>query len=162
MTAPLTAADTRLDPRLTRAFRRQRWRAPVVPPVPGCAGMSAPVITGYTAQIGGPPIHCAQGIEDDRAWFARHHGRNHRLRPPLGGERDALEAQRAALSIPRSSQPCVIVRQVEPGARIRLYGFVRRWPLNSEGEAAALLAEMAEANNGRVELIEAAVREGRL
>ena len=60
-------------------------------------------ITSMTVQFGGPPILCDQGLADDRDWFGRHHGRNHRIRPPIGGERNSLppgppSARRLSLS----------------------------------------------------------------
>jgi hypothetical protein len=30
------------------------------------------------------------GCNDDRAWFSRHHGRNHRLRKPIGVSENML------------------------------------------------------------------------
>jgi hypothetical protein len=71
------------------------------------------MITGRTIRIGGPPILCAEGIKRDRAWFERHHGRNHYFRSPIGGETASLEGG------PPGWLPIIVVRQVEPGARIR-------------------------------------------
>jgi hypothetical protein len=83
-------------------------------------------LDGYTLQFGGPRSPCIRGLEDDPAWFARYHGRNHRIRQPIGGEVDSLAGG------PPRFKPLVIVRQVEPGARIRVACWVRRQPLNSE------------------------------
>ena len=60
-----------------------------------------------------PAYLCAEGIERDRAWFERHHGRNHYFRSPIGGEAASLEGG------PPGWLPIIVVRQVEPGARIR-------------------------------------------
>jgi hypothetical protein len=71
-----------------------------------------PIITGTTVQYGtGPLILCDQGFINDREWFAHHHGRNYRIRSPIGEEQASLEAEQKAH--PRL-KPCVLVRQVKP------------------------------------------------
>ena len=108
-----------------------------------------------TAQIGGSPILCDRGFHDDRAWFARHYGRNHRLRKPIGGERAGLPPG------PPKCKPLVVVKQLKPGSRVRVLCWVRERPPNSEAIAARLFNEAAE-GWPEVVAIEAAVREGRL
>jgi len=49
---------------------------------------------------------------EDRNWFERNPKRSHRMRAPLSGELDGVE-------IPADRMPIVLVRQVEPGSRIR-------------------------------------------
>jgi hypothetical protein len=111
-------------------------------------------ITSMTVHFGGPPILCDQGLADDRDWFGRHHGRNRRIRPPIGGERDALPPG------PPKCTPTIVVRQLEPGKRVRVQCWVTR-RLNSEALARCLFDEAAEGWPA-VAAIEAAAREGRL
>ena len=54
---------------------------------------------------------------DDRQWFLAHPSRAHRVRQTLPGE-TAPTAQGHVLPLPE--QCCVIVRQIEPGSRLRL------------------------------------------
>jgi hypothetical protein len=73
------------------------------------------------------------GADDDREWFARHHGRNHRLRKPIGVS-EHLVAPRVD-----GARAIVLVRQVEPGSRCRAFSAVRGpMPLNSEAVAERL------------------------
>ena len=118
-------------------------------------------ITGYTIQFGSPTIPCAKGVEDDREWFARHYGRNYRLRKPIGGEIAALELERSTRGVRPGWRPCMLVRQVEPGTRIRAACYVRRWPLNSETVASEMFAEIT-ADDPWTAKVEALVREGKL
>ena len=52
--------------------------------------------------------------DDDRKWFERNPRRAHRVRPPFPGEYDAEAAE-----TPPGHVLIVLVRQVEPGRRIR-------------------------------------------
>jgi hypothetical protein len=76
--------------------------------------------------------------EDDRLWFERHAGRNHRIRSPIGGEAFATGGP------PPGQVRLIAVRQVWPGARLKA-SFV--WPpdapvpVNSEAAAAELYEE---------------------
>lgn len=95
-------------------------------------------VSGYTLQFGdGPLVPCAEASEDDRAWFSRNVARNHRIRPPIGGEREAFKDG------PRRLKPIMIVRQVEPGARIRVSAWATRRPLNSERLGRSLFDQIA-------------------
>jgi len=49
---------------------------------------------------------------DDREWFAQNRGRSHRMRMPFPGELDGVE-------IPAGRKVIMLVRQVEPGRRLR-------------------------------------------
>ena len=55
----------------------------------------------------------------DAAWFASHPSRSHRLRSVLPGEEGAI-GEIAGQQLPLNHEVQVIVRQVEPGARVRL------------------------------------------
>ena len=79
-------------------------------------------------QVGGDRlITCAEGSEDDRLWFQRNPARSHRIRFPIGGER------RIKREYPRGVAAMVAVRQVKPGARLRVsFGWRGPEPLNSE------------------------------
>jgi hypothetical protein len=78
-------------------------------------------IPGWTIQLGGGPlVTCTRAIENDRRWFATHHGRGFRT--------------------------LIVVRQVQPGSRIRL-DFAWRGSaalLNSETLAAEVFAVAAK------------------
>lgn len=111
--------------------------------------------TGMTVQVGDPLILCDKGCANDSDWFGRHHGRNHRIRPPIGGERDSLPPG------PPKCTPIIVVRQLEPGARVRVQCWVKSRPLNSEALARRLFDAAAEGWPA-VAAIEAAVRERRL
>jgi hypothetical protein len=58
------------------------------------------------------PLSC-----DDRKWFAANPQRSHRLRPAFPGE---LAASRVSIPMPSGHEVQYLVRQVEPGKRIRL------------------------------------------
>jgi hypothetical protein len=95
------------------------------------------------------------GAEDDQDWFARHHGRNHRMRRPIGREVDLFADG------PPQGMALVVVRELKAGTRIRLGCWARRPPLNGEAAAAALYAALA-ADQPEVARIEALVQGGRL
>lgn len=57
--------------------------------------------------------------EDDASWFAANPTRTHRLRPIIGGEKDSFGSV-GNQKIPPFHQFQVVVRQVEPGARVRV------------------------------------------
>jgi hypothetical protein len=76
----------------------------------------------------------ADGSDDDRAWFARHPARRHRLRHPIGCE---LELARTGL--PAHVISLMAVHQIREGERVRIpIGADRIEPaqLNSEIVAA--------------------------
>ncbi|MEG3176155.1 hypothetical protein U1872_07945 [Sphingomonas sp. RB3P16] len=56
---------------------------------------------------------------DDANWFAANPSRTHRLRPMIGGEKESFGAV-GNQQVPLFHQLQVLVRQVEPGARVRL------------------------------------------
>ncbi|GEM_PF-3389268 len=58
---------------------------------------------------------------DDAAWFEANPTRSHRLRPLLDGEREAMPTERAFGPMPAGHELQVVVRQVEPGQRIRSF-----------------------------------------
>jgi hypothetical protein len=49
---------------------------------------------------------------DDRQWFKQSSGRSHRMRPPFPGELDGVK-------LPAGRKVVVLVRQIEPGKRVR-------------------------------------------
>ncbi len=113
-------------------------------------------VTGATVQFGGKQLlACTKGLEDDRAWFARHHGRAHRIRRPLGGERKLPPPP------PRGFKRLIVVRQIKPGSRIRLdLGWRGAPPLNAEGVAAEIFAVAAEGHPRFAEIVRC-LEEGR-
>ena len=58
--------------------------------------------------------------EDDAAWFRNNPDRSHRLRPMLAGEAATLPSEVTITEIPANHRLEILVRQVEPGARIRV------------------------------------------
>lgn len=56
---------------------------------------------------------------DDAAWFKTHPERSHRLRPVLQGEAEAMPVRIPSSQVPKGYRVDVLVRQVEPGKRIR-------------------------------------------
>jgi hypothetical protein len=81
----------------------------------------------------------ADGSDDDRAWFARHPGRSHRIRTAVGAERLMGEPK-------RGFRPMVAIRQLAPGERIRApFGWRKSTPLlNSEATAARMFQVASE------------------
>jgi hypothetical protein len=79
---------------------------------------------------------------DDREWFARHFGRNHRSRRPIGGERPLVSA-------PPGFKAMVVVRQLESGSRGRIpFAWHRGEPLlNSEATAKQLFWQASRAQS---------------
>jgi hypothetical protein len=77
------------------------------------AGLNTPVVMGSATT----PWSC-----DDRQWFAANPQRSHRLRPAFPGELDALRGSNPSceLQAPPDHEIQFVVRQVEPGKRIRL------------------------------------------
>jgi hypothetical protein len=82
------------------------------------------------------------GSADDRAWFARHHGRNHRIRKPIGAERLLFEPG-------RGFKPMIVVRQLTVGQRGRVpFGWPKGEPLlNAESIAARVFRLAVEGAN---------------
>ena len=96
---------------------------------------------GATVRRGGDTLlSCTKGLEDDTRWFARHFGRDHRIRKPLGKERASFGRPPG-----RGLVTLVAVRQVAVGYRVRVAVFAPRGTLNSEaaGRAAFKLAREA-------------------
>jgi hypothetical protein len=66
-------------------------------------------------------------VQNDRDWFGQHKHRSHRIRPALPGELDQVDGFPAdhmnvlkALAREGKLNFCVVVRQIEPGVRIRV------------------------------------------
>lgn len=57
--------------------------------------------------------------EDDAAWFKKHPQRSHRLRPLIEGEAATLPAEITSSILPPNHQLEILVRQIQPGARVR-------------------------------------------
>jgi hypothetical protein len=57
------------------------------------------------------------GAEDDRRWFAAHPDRQHRIRPYLPGD---CSLDRPMPALPRGCSWVTVVRQEQPGVRLRL------------------------------------------
>jgi len=68
------------------------------------------------------------GSTNDRAWFARHIGRNHRIRKPIGSEHLFVEHR-------HGFKPMIVVKQIEPGMRLRMAVCWRRGEPLLNGEA---------------------------
>src|SRR5262245_43887982 len=83
-----------------------------------------------------------RAVNDDRRWFASHPRRTHRIRPPGIGERQAMRDYPAM-------RPFIVVRQVQPGVRIRQCAWLTARVPNLEEIAHAVfdLALDAAANN---------------
>jgi hypothetical protein len=77
---------------------------------------------------------------DDRVWFEKNPSRAHRLRPPFPGEMDETAAE-----TPAGCELLVLVRQVEPGSRMRagLHFGVDWLPLPDHEAVAHALFEVA-------------------
>ena len=58
---------------------------------------------------------------DDAAWFAARPDRSHRLRPLLKDELETLPGAIRTSRLPKGHELQVLVRQVEPGARVRTF-----------------------------------------
>jgi hypothetical protein len=56
---------------------------------------------------------------DDAAWFAENRDRSHRLRPAFPGEAETLPSDYSDTVLPPRHEFQMLVRQVEPGQRIR-------------------------------------------
>jgi hypothetical protein len=69
-------------------------------------------------------LHCEDNAwkDDDRIWFSHNPTRSHRLRPLLPGELSSTLTD--DLSVPPGHELQILVRQVEPGLRVRT-GFYR-------------------------------------
>jgi hypothetical protein len=81
------------------------------------------------------------GSDDDWAWFGRHHGRNYRLRKPIGVEHSLLPDLKGGKGF-------VVVRQTVPGERLRApFGWRGPTPLNSEAVCAQLFAAAISGRN---------------
>jgi hypothetical protein len=79
------------------------------------AGMNAPPFAAWS--------DLDAGATDDRAWFKRHVGRNHRIRKPIGSEGLFIEPR-------RGFKPMIVDNQLEPGMRLRMaFGWRRCEPL---------------------------------
>jgi hypothetical protein len=72
--------------------------------------------------VGRPPeVNFVDSLwkEDDRAWFERNRGRAHRVRMPFPGE-----ANKEAANLSAGQALVMLVRQIEPGARLRAAVFL--------------------------------------
>jgi hypothetical protein len=80
-------------------------------------------------------------IDDDRQWFKNNPGRQHRIMPPLPGELVISPAP------PRPDHELiVVVREVRPGARLRVMAEHRgAAPINSEAMARDLYEQARSA-----------------
>jgi hypothetical protein len=83
---------------------------------------------------------------DDREWFKAHPDRTHRVRLPMDGEAD-----KQVVTTPEGYVLVTLIRQVEPGARIRLGCHIRReiWQLMPR-DSDPLLHAMFEIARGQV------------
>jgi hypothetical protein len=73
-----------------------------------------------------------RAVADDRRWFAAHPYRAHRIRPPGIGERQTMRGQHPGTKM------FVVVRQVEPGVRVRQPVWLTRTPPKTEPVAHAI------------------------
>jgi hypothetical protein len=103
--------------------------------------------------------------DDDRQWFEQNPSRAHRIRPPFPGEADEAVAE-----APAGCQLLMLVRQIEPGRRVRARYCLdtRLLPLPDDETAAHALFEIAVENeplprDGRAfcDLIEKYIAHGR-
>jgi hypothetical protein len=84
----------------------------------------------------------ADGSDDDRAWFARHHGRSHRIRKAVGSELRMVEPK-------RGFKPMVAVQQIAPGERIRApFGWRKGEPLLNSEAVAGRMFRLAAGGGG--------------
>lgn len=89
---------------------------------------------------------------DDAAWFKSHPDRSHRLRPVHEGEAEMVSANIPNDQIPPNHRVEIIVRQVEPGKRIR-GSFCRNTELDIPDEEEiihAIFDAVAGAGEGQV------------
>jgi hypothetical protein len=86
---------------------------------------------------------------DDAAWFKAHASRSHRLRPMLEGEREAMFGRSLPPRLPADHEYQVIVRQVEPGSRLRiLFGRDLTMPIPDVEEVIHALFDIASGSKG--------------
>jgi hypothetical protein len=92
------------------------------------AGAYADLVADITERAGVGGFPTALSVTDspwkcdDAAWFQANPNRPHRLRPMFPGEEPTL--MRGTIALPVRHEMWVLVRQVEPGQRVRL-AFVR-------------------------------------
>jgi hypothetical protein len=91
------------------------------------------------------------GPVDDRAWFARHIGRNHRIRKPIG-------AERLLLTPSAGFKPMVVVKQIEPGTRMRVPFSWRRGAVLLNAEAIAERLFWSAVEGAHVTILERGTR----
>lgn len=84
---------------------------------------------------------------DDAAWFEANPTRSHRLRVLLEGEREAMPAERALEPMPEGHELQVVVRQVEPGQRVRSF-FGRNLAMPIPNDEAIIHALFDTLNSG--------------
>jgi hypothetical protein len=72
---------------------------------------------------------------DDAAWFKNCRNRSHRLRPPYAGEAEGLCRPGYTLQSRPGFEVMILVRQVEPGRRIRVPVLLRQEDMAEDGEA---------------------------
>lgn len=114
---------------------------------------------------GTPRLHTSNSSwkADDAAWFKANPTRSHRLRPTLAGEVEGLFDRSSIPVLPSGHEHQVLVRQVEPGTRLRIpFGRNLEIPIpDIEAVVHALFDIVAGSNGGVVnarEVIELAKR----
>lgn len=88
---------------------------------------------------------------DDRRWFERNPNRSHRIRRAYAGEMETLGFDpTAAEKLPEGSARFAVVRQIQPGARMRRFASLEaaRFPIDDEPAAHALFDTLAESDSG--------------
>jgi hypothetical protein len=86
---------------------------------------------------------------DDRAWFAAHTGETYRMRLPDKQEQTTFDAEDDGLVLfDKQGETCqynvMVVRQLEPGVRMRLGLVLRQFPLEFNSKRAERLYKEAE------------------
>ena len=81
---------------------------------------SAKARAGITGRRGQVSLMDTPWKADDAAWFETRPDRAHRLRPLLKGELESFPPTAAPNALPPDHEIQVVIRQVEPGQRIRM------------------------------------------
>ncbi len=81
---------------------------------------SAKARAGITGRRGQVSLMDTPWKADDAAWFQAHPDRAHRLRPLLKGELESFPAAAVPTALPSDHEIQIVIRQVEPGQRIRM------------------------------------------
>jgi hypothetical protein len=82
--------------------------------------------------------------DDDRAWFKQHSDRSHRIRLPFPGE------VTKKIDVPEGHELYLLIRQIEPGNRLKCSGFLNKevLPLPDVEALAHVLFDIFVSNNG--------------